>query len=118
MDSKHRINRPIWHCWRLLAIALLALASLPGQGAAAPSSGPAQLVKAIPLSTDDFSPTHLTAVGNRVYFFDHKLEDNSWALWTSDGTPAGTLRLADDVDRNLQLTNVGDIVFFVKGTDL
>jgi hypothetical protein len=62
MDNK----RPIWHYWRLIAIALLALVSLPGQGSAAPSSGPAQLVKAIRISTDDSSPTGLTAVGNRV----------------------------------------------------
>ncbi len=47
MDNKHRINRSIWHCWRLIVIALLTLASLPGQGSAAPSSGPAQLVSAI-----------------------------------------------------------------------
>jgi ELWxxDGT repeat protein len=113
MDNK----RPIWHCWRLIAITLLALVSLPGQGSAAPSSGPAQLVKAIRISTDDSSPTGLTAVGNRVYFFTREGTETA-VLWSSDGTSSGTFSLAEQANSVLLLTNVGGVLFFVKGGGL
>ncbi|HEV7505061.1 MAG TPA: hypothetical protein VGS07_09135 [Thermoanaerobaculia bacterium] len=66
------------------------------------------------LSSSSSNPFGFTKVGNRVVFFAHDLTSFG-ALWSTDGTPAGTLRLTDEADPAARVGVVGSsYLWFVQ----
>ena len=67
-----------------------------------------------------YGPDELTAVGNTLFFEGYDTR-NGWALWKSDGTPAGTAMVKDIHTSSTyygpnELTAVGNTLLF-KGYD-
>jgi ELWxxDGT repeat protein len=101
-----------------LATAILVLAAglLSVRGITAPGDGPGRLVKDINTGTRSSIPRSLIVVDNAIYFIS--VDENSVAiLWKTDGTAAGTIRLANNVFPHSPLTSVHGTVFF-KGNGL
>ena len=57
-------------------------------------------------------PYPITAAAGRIWFYAIPSSETT-SLWTSDGTPAGTLRLAELPSRGSNPIPLGDAVFFV-----
>src|SRR5262245_34841718 len=108
-------HRLVWS----LGVALLALAVtlIPRAGFAMPEGGPAYLVKDINTDTQELSLYDLTPVGNMVYFVANE-SAGSVGLWKSDGTAAGTTRVAGNLSQYSGLTVVNGTVFFVNQSEL
>ncbi|HSS49394.1 MAG TPA: hypothetical protein VLX28_10640 [Thermoanaerobaculia bacterium] len=84
----------------LLILALLVATVLPVSGET--------------LSSSSSNPRGFTKVGNRVVFFAHDLTSFG-ALWATDGTPAGTLRLTSEAEPAATVGLVGSsYLWFVK----
>jgi ELWxxDGT repeat protein len=75
-----------------------ALDDLPGRDLYTSNGTPAGTIRLVDLSTEGdrmdtaYSPGNLTAVGDTLYFTVCNFDDCS--MWTSDGTPSGTVEVA------------------------
>lgn len=59
---------------------------------------------------------NLWNVGGHLYFTAYMSDSSGGQLWTSDGTPSGTIRIADIPSFDYQLTDVNGTLFF-RGRD-
>jgi len=75
------------------------------------------LPSGVMFATQDYGVSNLTAIGDIVYFVGND-GSSGRELWRTDGTPAGTLRVADICAGTCGssprlLTRIGDVLYFI-----
>ena len=77
-----------------------------------------QMVKDIKTGTGAASPQAITAFGDKALFFalDNESGTNKW-LYISDGTDAGTIRLAQVAPKNFTAAGTHGIIVSINGID-
>jgi ELWxxDGT repeat protein len=76
------------------------------------SSGSFVIINEAPNPSSDSNPHNFTRVGNLMYFFTDAYWPGAPELWRTDGTQAGTIRIAEVGQSNNGIAVVGDKVFF------